>query len=447
MSPSSPTTDTTIICGDWLISAADEPVRHGWGIAVADATVIDIGPRTDLIARYPSADVVDRPGHVVMPGFVDAHSHLYGVLAHGIEVVSPPTGFDNFLTDFWWPLVEDRLDTSMLAAAARHSTISAALSGTTTICDICEAPGAVDDALDAIATEVNTVGLRARLSVEATQRRGADIAARSLQANSRFISSRANGDLVQGMMSWHTTFTCDADYIRTAHDLARSAGAWTHAHCNEGRHEGAEMYRQQGCSTLEFYDRLGVLDEHLHLSQCVQLVDIDKELLADRGVAVSHMPISNCEVGGGIAPIPELHAAGVRIGLGSDGYVTDMYEVMRMAFHVHKAQLCDPTVVPARDVVHMATAGGAASLGLDRVGRLAVGWAADVQVVDMTTPTPVTEHNIWDQLVVWRSGHHVSDTMVAGRWVVRDRQPTTVDLADTMAATRREAQRLWATSI
>jgi len=164
-------------------------------------------------------------------------------------------------------------------------------------------------------------------------------------------------------------------------------------------------------------------------------------------VAVSHMPISNCEVGGGIAPIPELHAAGVRIGLGSDGYVTDMYEVMRMAFHVHKAQLCDPTVVPARDVVHMATAGGAAALGLDRVGRLAVGWAADVQVVDMTTPTPVTEHNIWDQLVVWRSGHHVSDTMVAGRWVVRDRQPTTVDLADTMAATRREAQRLWATSI
>ena len=437
---------TQLVLGDWLIVSADEPARADWGVAIAGTAVCDIGHHRDLIERHPTASVMRRPGCVVMPGFVNAHIHLYGVLAHGITPHSPPSGFDDFLSDYWWPQVENRLDPSMLATAARQVSIEAALGGTTTIFDICEAPNAVDDALWAIAEQVRDVGLRARLSFEATQRAGADIAERALQANRAFIDSCDADDIVGGVMSWHTTFTCDADYIATAHGLARDAHAWTHAHCNEGRHEGATMRSRHDCSTLEFYDRIGVLDDQLHLSQCVQLEPIDLELIAARGVAISHMPMSNCEVGGGIAPVPELHAAGVRIGLGSDGYVNDMFEVMRMAFHIHKARLLDPSVAPARQVVAHATSIGAASLGLDHVGSLHPEWAADLQVVSMATPTPVTAENIFDQIVLWRSARDVTDTMVAGRWVVCDGQPVNVDHEAASAATHKEAQRLWAIS-
>ena len=131
------------------------------------------------------------------------------------------------------------------------------------------------------------------------------------------------------------------------------------------------------------------------------------------------------------------------IGLGSDGYVNDFYEVMRGAFLVHKARLLDPATMPARVVLGMATEGGARALGLDRVGRLDVGWAADLQVVDAGFATPVTEHNLFEQVVMWRNHTHVRDVMVAGSWRVLDHEVLDADLDAMAASTREQARRLW----
>ena len=175
----------------------------------------------------------------------------------------------------------------------------------------------------------------------------------------------------------------------------------------------------------------------------MHLGDTERELLAERDVKVSHMPLANCEVGGGIAPIPELCDAGVTVGLGSDGYINDMYEVMRGAFLVHKARLCDPGVMPASRVLQMATANGAAALGIDRVGCLKPGWAADLQIVDATFPTPVCADNLAEQLVLWRNHSHVRDVMVAGQWRVRDKELLDADLDRLRARTHEQARRLW----
>ena len=173
---------------------------------------------------------------------------------------------------------------------------------------------------------------------------------------------------------------------------------------------------------------------------------VTADSMDERDVRVSHMPLANCEVGGGIAPIPELADAGVTVGLGSDGYVNDFYEVMRGAFLVHKARLQDPGTMPAARVLGMATEGGARALGLERVGRLEVGWAADVQVVDARFPTPVGEHNLIEQLVLWRNATHVRDVLVAGRWRVRNHEVLDADLEGLQAETRAQASRLWARS-
>ncbi|MBN4059498.1 amidohydrolase family protein [Acidimicrobium ferrooxidans] len=435
----------TLVLADWLISSADQPAQQGWGVRVVDGVVDHIGPNTELLTTYPDDDIVDAADHIVMPGFVNAHVHLYGTLAHGIPPVegAAPDGFWSFLEDYWWPKVEDALDIAMIEAATDYVCAEMLRSGTTTFYDILEAPNAIPDALLAQKEVVERRGMRGLLSFEATERAGVEIARLGLEENARLIDSCGPGDLVGGLMSWHTVFTCSADYIVEAFGMAADRGVMSHAHVNEGVHEGEWAEANLGQRTVEFYDSIGVAGPHFLASQCVQLSDHERDLLAERDVRVTHMPLSNCEVGGGIAPMPELLDAGVTVGLGSDGYVNDFYEVMRGAFLLHKARLQDPRAMPAETVLEMATLGGAKALGLDRVGCLLPGWSADLQVVDARFPTPITQHNIADQIVLWRNHSHVRDVMVAGLWRVRRGEVLGADIDRLLAHSREQAVRLW----
>ena len=266
-----------------------------------------------------------------------------------------------------------------------------------------------------------------------------------LQENARFIDHcREEGGLVRGLMCFHTTFTCSADFIQQAFALGDERGVLTHMHCNEGVHEPNYALEHFGKRTLEYYDDLGVTGPQMLASQCVQLSERERAIIAERGIKVTHMPLSNCEVGGGIAPIPQQLAAGVTVGLGSDGYINDFFEVMRGAFLIHKAAQLNPQVMPAHDVFYLATEGGAKSIGLEKVGRLQPGWAADLQLIDASFPTPVAEHNLYDQLVLWRNHTHVRDVMVAGQWRVRDGVVLDVDLGAMRSWAHEAAKRMWA---
>ncbi|MDJ0767277.1 MAG: amidohydrolase [Ilumatobacter sp.] len=434
----------TIVAPTWLVTSAGEEPRRDWGVRVAGETIDAVGPTVDLREAHPADEVVDAADHVVLPGFVNAHVHLYGVLAHGIPADAQPDGFWSFLEDYWWPQVEDRLDHEMIRVAAEWACLEMLRSGTTGFFDILEAPHAPPDALFVERTAVERFGLRGLLSFEATERAGPEVARLGLDENVRLIDDDSGAGLVQGAMSWHTVFTCTEAFIREAVDLAGERGAIYHAHCNEGTHEGEWSQLHHGMRTVEFYDSIGVAGPSFLASQCVQVSDRERELIAERGMRVSHMPLANCEVGGGIAPVPELHDAGVTIGLGSDGYINDVFEVMRGAFLLHKARLRDPGAMPAATVLGLATEGGAQALGFERVGRLEPGWAADLQVVDARFPTPAHAHNLVEQLVLWRNHTHVRDVMVAGSWRVRGGEVIGADAPRLRAALHEQAERLWA---
>ena len=155
------------------------------------------------------------------------------------------------------------------------------------------------------------------------------------------------------------------------------------------------------------------------------------------------MPLSNCEVGGGIAPIPELLEQDVSISLGSDGYINDMFEVMRGAFLIHKARLQDPATMKADQVFGMATLLGAETLGLENVGALKSGFAADLQLVDANFPTPLNKENLIEQVILHRSGHHVDSVMVAGEWRVKNGEVLGIDLDLQRDTLHKQARRLW----
>lgn len=433
-----------IITADWVLPAWDvSPLQHG-AVRIVGSHIDSVGSSQDLLASYPGEDVHAVGAGVVLPGFVNAHTHVYGTLAHGIPV-DPVNSFWSFLADYWWPKVEDRLDHAMIVAATDWVCVEMLRTGTTSFYDIVEAPHALPGVLLAQKEVVDRRGLRGILSFEATERVSPANGELGLQENAELIrASRTDStSLVSGALCFHTTFTCSEPFIRRAFDIATDLDVFVHAHVNEGVHEGLWNERERNMRTFEWYESAGLLSSRFLASQCVQVSPRERELIAERGVRVSHMPMANGEVGGGIAPIPELLAAGVTVGLGSDGYINDQYEEMRAAFLLHKARLMDPASMPGRDVLRMATQGGADALGLDRVGRLEPGWAADLQIVGMDTPTPVTAHNLMDQLVLWRSGRDVRDVMVAGRWRTLDGVVLGADIDMLRAHTNEQAGRLW----
>ena len=451
----------TIILPAYLIDIPGQPPKPGWGVRVVDDQVVAVASNAELRAAYPEDEVVDAAGQTLSPGFVDAHTHLYGVLAHGIPLHKAPSGFWPFLTDFWWPLVEDRLDHEMICAATDLNLAQMLRGGTTSFYDITEAPNALPGCLRAQAEVGRARGIRGILSFEATERVSKQNGQLGLRENWDFIRwARGQGSgvgrqesassfqppassLVSGLMCYHTTFTCSADFIRQAFEMAAAEGASVHMHASEGTYEPENAVRNFGGRTFEYYDRLGVAGPSMQASQCVQITPAEIAILARRGVRVTHMPLSNCEVGGGIAPVPAMLAAGITVGLGSDGYITDMFEVMRGAFLIHKAHQQDPRVMPAHQVWYLATEGGACALGLERVGRLAPGWQADLQLIDSTLPTPVEAWNLYDQLLLYRSRRDVRAVMVAGRWRVRDGSVLDVDEAALRTRAHAAAQRLW----
>lgn len=438
----------TLILGDWLITTPTEAPRKNWGVRIVNDKIDAIGPHAELRATYPEDKIYEASGKVVSPGFVNAHAHLYGVLAHGIPLDKAPSDFWAFLADFWWPLVEDALDHEMICAATDWVCAEMLQSGTTTVYDCLEAPFAIPEALLAQKEVVEARGMRAILSFEATERVSKENGQLGLQENAKFIDvCQKEGGLVQGLMCFHTTFTCSAEFIKQAFALAAERNVLTHCHCNEGVHEPNYALEHFGMRTLEYYDKLGVTSPQMLASQCVQLSERERAIIAERGLKVTHMPLSNCEVGGGIAPVPEQVAAGVTLGLGSDGYINDFFEVMRGAFLIHKANHQNPQVMPAHQVWYLATEGGARSIGLEKVGRLEPGWAADLQLIEAAFPTPAAAHNLYDQLVLWRNHTHVSDVMVAGQWRVQKGVVLGADMAAMQARVQQNAARMWAKAV
>jgi 5-methylthioadenosine/S-adenosylhomocysteine deaminase len=435
---------TTLILGRMLWSDTTRSPQPGWGVAVEDDRLVAIAPHTDLRARFPDAMVVDVSDCIITPAFVNAHHHMYGVLAHGIPLEAAPAGFWPFLEDFWWPRVEDALTHDLIAAATEWACLEMVRSGVTTFYDCLEAPYALPGALETEAGVVRRWGLRGVLSFEATERVSPENGERGLRENADFIDScHAQGGLVSGMMCFHTTFTCPADFIHRAFALAGERNVKVHMHLSEGTYEPEYCLSHFGARPVAYYDQLGVLSHHVLASQCVQ-VDADEiAILARQGVHVSHQPLSNCEVGGGFAPLPEMLQAGVNVALGTDGYVNNFFEIMRAAALIPKARLQDPGTMPASAVWTMATQNGARALGFDDLGRLAPGHQADLLLIAADLPTPLALHNLPDQLLLWRDPSHLRGVMCAGQWLLRDGKVRHVDEKAIRSRVAEAAARLW----
>jgi 5-methylthioadenosine/S-adenosylhomocysteine deaminase len=245
----------------------------------------------------------------------------------------------------------------------------------------------------------------------------------------------------------HSPYTCGPETLTRAKELTRARAVPFFLHLAETRGEVEEVKQQHGLTPVAYLDRLGVLDELTVAVHAVWLTPADRELLARRGVKVSHCPESNLKLASGVAPIPELLAAGVTVGLGTDGAGSnnnlDLWGEMSLAARLHKVWGRDPTLLPAAQAVALATREGAQVLGLDgHTGTLTPGKEADLIVVDLNQPHLTPLYDPFSHLAYAARAADVLHVMAQGRWLLYDRRLTTLNWPEIAARVRRDCRSL-----
>jgi 5-methylthioadenosine/S-adenosylhomocysteine deaminase len=266
--------------------------------------------------------------------------------------------------------------------------------------------------------------------------------ARNLEVAQEFLDTGEEGpDRLTSTIFCHAPYTCGPETLRKAKDLTRARGVPLFLHLAETRTEVADLKRRTGLSPGAYLDRLGLLDDLTVVVHAVWLPPGDQELLAHRGVKVSHCPESNLKLAAGVAPIPALLKLGVTVGLGTDGAASnnnlDLWGEMSLAARLHKVWGSDPTLLPAPLVVALATREGAKVLGLGQTtGTLTVGKAADLMVVAVNQPHLTPLYDPYSHLVYAARAADVRHVMVDGRWLLFDGRFTTLDWPALAGAAR-----------
>ncbi|OZV11096.1 amidohydrolase [Tissierella sp. P1] len=432
-----------IIKGKYLISSSED-IYIDHSLVVEGENVIDILSNSEAEKKYPNVKVVDKSDSIIMPGFINAHMHQYGILSRGIPANVEFKDFEGFLWDYWWPFIENRIGLKEVKATTKASVMELIESGVIGFCDTLEAPKTEEGTLIEQGKILEEIGMKAVLSLESCERISYDNGIKCLEENESLIHwSRENSKNISGIMCTHTTFTCSDKFLKLAQDKAKEINVPWQFHLSESIYEVNHCLKDYGRRPVNYLDDLGLLDNNVLASQCVKVNENEINILKEKGVKVVHMPLSNCEVGGGFAPIPELLKAGVEVALGTDGYINDFFTVIKAAFLLHKASKEDASVMPASTVFRMATEYGAKALGWNDTGRLMVGNRADFIIMEDEFKTPVTLDNIFDQIVVHGQKEFIHSVYINGKSVLEDGKLKVINKEEVSREMRAVAEEFW----
>jgi 5-methylthioadenosine/S-adenosylhomocysteine deaminase len=415
-----------------MAEAYDARIVHGTVVTVngsfevvEDALLCIADGRVGRLEKMPDAsdlpaavETLDARGCLILPGLVNAHTHLPMTLFRGLADDLP---LQRWLEEHIFPAENRHVAPETVRIGTLAACAELLLSGVTTCCD-----GYFLE--DEVAEAVRQTGLRAVLGqgVIDFPAPGVPDASRNIDTARSFLD-RWSGrtPLVQPSVFCHSPYTCSDGTLRRAKELAVEYGTLLQIHLAETRTEREQCLSTHGVSPVEHLDRLGLLDPGTLLVHAVWVDEEDIRRIADTGCAVVHCPESNMKLASGIAPVPEMLSRGIPVAIGTDGSASnndlDLLREMDTAAKLHKARLGDPTTMEANAVVRMATAEGARAIGwASRIGTLEIGKAADLVVLDTRRPSMTPMYRPSSHLVYVADGSAVRDVMVAGRFLVRN---------------------------
>ncbi len=407
-------------------------------VFVEDGRITHVG----AIAGRKEADrTIDGTGQVVLPGLVNLHTHLPMTLFRGY---GDDLHLEEWLATRIWP-AEGKLDAAAMKAGTDLGLLELIASGTTSFLDMYWLEEEV------LAPACRSAGVRAWLGegmVDVGQTEAGQ-PNKKLAAIERFVKSAkaAKDPLITPCPAPHGTYTChDATYAESAR-ISHEHGVPLHTHCSETRTEVYDVQARTGRRPVAQLAHTGALGKHSVLAHAGWVTKEETRSIGQAGASVAHCPVSNLKLAtGGVAPVPELHEAGVKVGLGTDGAASnntlDLWETMKFAALVQKNHRWDATVLPAQRVLDMATRDGADALHRPDLGRIAVGATADLVMVDFRRPHLVPRYDAVSHLVYAAGGRDVSTTIVGGKVLMAEGRVETLDAGKVMAAAQREADRI-----
>lgn len=440
-----------IINGKLITYGQGYPVLdEGLALLVQDGVIKQIAPQKALIEAFPHEARLDAEGQYVMPGNICAHTHFYGAFSRGLSTVGdPPTTFTQILEKLWWNL-DKALDEDGVRYSALVCLVDAIKHGTTTLIDHHASPNAIEGSLDIIASAVNQAGLRASLCYEVTDRDGMEEADQGLDENLRFIkriqARRKEDANLRAHFGLHASLTLSDKTLEKAREICPE-GVGFHTHAAEGEADQLDSLQKSGKRVVHRLDQFGILKPQSILAHGVHFNEEEIERLAESRAWLTHQPRSNMNNAVGVAPIEAMLKAGVRVGMGNDGFSHTMWQEWKEAYLLHKLAHRDPQRMSGMTVMQIAVENNAAlvtELFDDLpIGKIAEGAGADLIFVDYLPITPLTGGNLPWQILFGFQESMVTATIVAGKTLMYRKKLLTLDEAEISARALAIATQTW----
>lgn len=410
-----------------VITMDDEkPNISGASIWVSGDTITYVGSKQQDETKADK--VIDACGGIVMPGLVNAHTHMAMTLFRGYADDMP---LDKWLFEKIFP-AEDRLDDDAVYYATQLACAEMIKSGTTTFADMyffCDsaARATVKSGMNAnIARSISSAGEGYKYRLD--------------EAKSLFNDfNGANNGAVKIDFSVHAIYSCTRETVRETAKTAARLGAGMQIHLSETMKENRECYSEFGKSPTEKMRDWGVFSNLTNAAHCVYLSENDMNILKENGVSVSHNPTSNLKLASGVANIKEMLDKGINIALGTDGAASNnslnMFSEMKLAALLQKGMRLEPTLISAKQALAMATVGGAAALSRPKRGQIKEGCYADIIILDENAPSLFPVINPVSLAVYSANGSEVKTSIINGKIVMENRELKTIDIAEVKAKT------------
>lgn len=424
----------------------ERPMLDNGYIAIDGNNIIEIGT-IELKEKYSSARFINAKGRIIMPGFINTHMHYYSTFARGMANDSPPaTKFSEILSGLWW-----RLDRALTLEDVYYSAIVPMIdqvkNGVTTAFDHHASAFAVRGSLFKIAEAAREVGIRSNLCYETSDRDGEKIAMEGIEENIEFIKycNSNPDDILKGMFGLHASMTISDKTLDKCLRGIEGLNSGFHVHCSEGIEDFEDAKDKYGTGVIERWYKRGVLGKKSIAVHCIHITEEELDMLKESNTIVVHNPESNMGNAVGASPVLEMYKKGILLGLGTDGYTSDMMESYKVGNLIHKHVKGDSTVawgeIPTmlfennRKITERFIEG--------QVGILKEGAHADIILVDYNPPTTINENNINSHLMFGINGRHVDTTIINGKVIMEDRKLCELDEERIMAKSREHADEVW----
>ena len=423
---------------------------HPWypdgAVAMEGSTIKEVGPLAELREKYPQAEFVDARGGIIMPGLINAHTHIYSGLARGLAIDgNNPTNFLEVLEGTWWN-IDRHLTLDGTRASAYATVLDCIRDGVTTIFDHHASFREIPGSLFAIKDVCRELGMRACLCYEVSERDGAEKTDQAIRENADFArwAGDNDDDMIRAMFGGHALFTISD---KTFERMVKANDGMTgfHIHVSEGMNDVYDSLRNYGCRPVNRLLYNGILGDKTLLGHCIHLSPAEMDIIRETGAMVVNNPESNMGNAVGCSPVLQMFQKGITVGMGTDAYTHDMLESLKVFLIIQRHNAALPNVgwCEAMDMLFRNNAAIAAKYFKKPLGVLKPGAAADIIVMDYKPFTPFSADNIDGHMLFGMMGKNCRTTIINGRVLYKDREFVDIDEDKINAFCMEQSKKLW----